>query len=104
MFWKVIKNNKVIDVLDHLIYLKWQDKHKIMVICDENNAQATLSSNKKTFWHVDGWHLVPVEGYDTVKLEEIDMYEYERLKRQQFMTYEEILDEYTLSLLEGGIL
>ena len=104
MYYKVIKNNKVIDVLDQLIYLKWQHKHQIMILAEAEDAQAILSSDKNTIWHVDGWYLVPVDGYDTIELEEIDIYEYERLKRQCLMTYEEILDEYTLSLLEGGIL
>ena len=104
MFWKVIKNNNVIDVLDNLIYLKWQDKHQIMILSDENEAQAILSSDKNHMWHVEGWYYIPVDGYDTVTLEEIDKYEYERLKRQHLMTYEEILDEYTLTLLKGGLL
>ena len=48
MYYKVIKNNKVIDVLDNLIYLKWEPKHKIMVLSDENEAQAILSSDKNS--------------------------------------------------------
>ena len=51
MYYKVLKNNKVIDVLDKLVFLKYQPKHKIMVLCDENDAQAILSSDKNTIWH-----------------------------------------------------
>ena len=71
MYYKVLKNNKVIDVLDNLIYLKWQPKHKIMVLTDESDAQAILSSDKNTVWHEQTLYNVPVNGYDTVKIEEI---------------------------------
>lgn len=105
MYYKVIKDNKVIDVLDQLIYLKYQPKHKIMVLSDENEAQAILSSNGNTIWHERTLYNVPVENdYDTVDLVEISKYEYEQLKRQYLMSYQEIIDEYTLSLLEGGVL
>lgn len=104
MYYKVIKNNKVIDVLDNLIYLKWQDKHKIMVLSDENEAQAILSSDKNTIWHEETLYKIPVSGYDTVSLVEIDEYEYKQLKMLNCKTPEEIIDNYTLLLLEGGLL
>lgn len=104
MFYKVIKDNKVIDVLDDLIYLKWQDKHKIMVLSDENEAQAILSSDKNTIWHEKTLYKVPVDGYDTVELFEIDEYEYKQLKVLNMKTPESIIDEYNLLLLEMGVL
>ena len=104
MYWKVIKNNKVIDVLDNLIYLKWQDKHKIMVLSDENEAQAILSSDQNTIWHEETLYEIPVDGYDTVSIEEIDEYEYKQLKMLNYKIPSEIIDAYTLSLIEGGIL
>lgn len=104
MFYKVIKNNKVIDVLDHLIYLKWQDKHKIMVLCDEDNAQAILSSDKNSIWHEKTLRKIPVPGYDTVELVEIDEYEYKQLKVLNGKTPYEIAEELMLSLIERGIL
>ena len=104
MYYKVIKNDRVIDVLDNLIYLKWQDKHKIMVITDENEAQAILSSDKEMIWHVKGMYNVPVEGYDTVELNKIDKYEYEQLKILNGKTPEEIIDDFVLQMLEGGVL
>ena len=80
MYYKVIKDNKVIDVLDNIIYLKWQDKHKIMILSDENEAQAILSSDKNTIWHEKTLYNIPVSGYDIVELIEIDEYEYKQLK------------------------
>ena len=104
MFYKVLKNNKVIDVLDNLIYLKWQDKHKIMILTDENDAQAILSSDNNTVWHEETLYKVPVNGFDTVRIEEIDEYEYKQLKMLNGKTPEEIIDHFVLSLLADNII
>ena len=104
MYYKVLKDNKVIDVLDHLTYLKWQDKHSIMVLSNEDEAQAILSSDNNTIWHEESLYEVPVEGFDTVRIEEIDKYEYERLKLLNGKTPEEIIDNFVLSLVQGGII
>lgn len=104
MYYKVIKDNKIIDVLDQLIFLKYQEKHNIMVICDESEAQAVLSSDKNTIWHEETFYNIPVDGYDTVKLEEIDKYEYNQLKMLNMKTPQEIIDAYTLFLLESEVL
>ena len=106
MYYKVIKNNKVIDVLDNLIYQKWEPKHKIMVLSDENFAQAILSSSKDDIWHVKGFYKVPVDEpkFETVEIEEIDKFEFEQLKVLNGKTPEEILREYTLLLISEGVI
>ena len=104
MYYKVIKDNKVIDVLDNLIYLKWQPKHKIMVLCDENEAQAILSSDKETIWHEATMYKVPVDGFETVHLVEIDEFEYKQLKMLNSKTPQEIIDNFVLNLLENNII
>jgi hypothetical protein len=106
MFYKVLKNNKVIDVLDHLTYLKWQPKNKIMLLSDEGEAQAILASDGNTIWHVDGLYDLPIEAgnYDTVELVEIDIYEFKKLRMLNCKTYNEIADEVILSLIESGII
>ena len=104
MYYKVIKNNKVIDVLDHLTYLKWQKKNKIMLLSDLNEAQAILGSDGNTIWHVEGFYDLPVDGYETVKICEIDKYEYKQLKMLSGKTPEQIIDEYNLLLLDMGVI
>ena len=104
MYYKVIKDNKVIDVLDSLIYLKWQDEHKIMVLCDESEAQAILSSDKNTIWHEKTLYHVPVSGYETVEILPISQLEYKQLKVLNMKTPEAIIDEYNLLLLEMGVI
>lgn len=104
MFYKVIYNDKVIDVLDQLVYVKYQEKYNRMILCDEREAQAILSSDEKHVWHEKTLYNIPVDGYDTVRIEKIDAYEYEQLKIFKLKTLEEVIDEYTLLLIEGGIL
>lgn len=104
MYYKVLFNDRVIDVLDKLIYLKYQPKHKIMILTDENDAQAILSSNQNYIWHVEGWYNIPVGGYDTVELVEIDKFEYEQLKMLNYKSPQEIIDAFMISLLENNIL
>ena len=104
MYYKVLKNDKVIDVLDNLIYLKWEPKHKIMILTDVNDAQAILSSDNNTIWHENTLYNIPVGGYDNVDVIEIDEYEYKQLKVLNMKTPSEIIDEFVLSLLEEGVL
>lgn len=104
MYYKVIKNNKVIDVLDNLIYLRYEPKHKIMVLTDENDAQAILSSDGDSIWHEKNLYKVPVSGYETVELEEIDEFEYKQLKMLNLSTPEAIIDAFMISLLENNII
>lgn len=104
MYYKVIKNNKVIDVLDNLIYLKWDSKHKIMVLSDINDAQAILSSDKNSVWHEKTLYRVPVDGYETVTVEPIEEFEYKQLKMLNCRSLDEILDEYTLLLISEGVI
>lgn len=104
MFYKVMKDNKVIDVLDKLVFLKYQPRHDVMVNCTEDDAQAFLSSDKNTIWHDITLYNIPIPGYDTVSLVEIDEYEYNRLKMLNGRTPEEIIDLYTAMLISQNII
>lgn len=104
MYFKVLKNNKVIDVLDKLVYLKYQPKHKIMVLSDVNEAQAILSSDNETIWHERSLYKIPVEGYDTVDLVEIDAYEYKQLKVLNMKSPQEIIDSVIFELINEGVI
>ena len=104
MYYKVIKDNKVIDVLDKLVYLKWEPYIQMMVLSDENEAQAILSSDKNTVWHERTLYRIPTSGYETVQLVDIDEHEYKQLKMLNGKTPEEIIDEFVLYMLEEGVL
>lgn len=47
MYYKVLKDGRVIDALDRLQFVKYQPKHDIMVNCTEDDAQGIISSNGK---------------------------------------------------------
>ena len=99
MYYKVVLDNKVIDVLDNLVYLKYQPKHNRMLICNESEAQAVFSSDRKEIWHVEGFYDLLVDGYETVRLEPIDKYEYRRFKVFSGKTPETIIDEFVKLVL-----
>ena len=103
MFYKVIYDNKIIDVLDGLVYLRYRVKHDRMVLCKEDKAQAILSSNGEHVWHVEGFYDLPVDGYDTVELIEIDEYEYRKLKVFCGKSIEEVIDEFVEFTLNNEI-
>ena len=102
MYYKVMKNGRVIDVLDQLIYVKWSPKLCCMTRTNESYAQGFLSSDKSTIWHADQFLQLPVTGYDTVDLVEIDEYEYKQLKTLSYKTPEDIIDAFVLSLFDEG--
>lgn len=107
MYYKVMKNNKVIDVLDNLIYLKWEPKHKIMVLSGIDEAQAFLSSGKDDFYHERTWYNIPSDAdikCEAVDLIEINQFEYKKLKTLNLKTPEEIIDAFVMSLLEENII
>lgn len=104
MYYKIIKNEKIIDVMDGLVYLKYQPKHDIMLACQPNEAQAILSSDTETVWHEKKLYPIPKKGYDTVEAVEIDEREYRQLRALHCNTPQEIIDAYTLNLIEEGVL
>lgn len=104
MFYKVIKDGRVIDVLDQLIFMRYQPKHKIMILCGENEAQAILSSDMNTIWHEETLYNVPIGGYDTVSIKEIDEFEYKQLKALNGKTPEDIIDNFMMQLIEEGVI
>lgn len=106
MYYKVLKDGKVIDVLtsDEIVFLCYQEKHDRMIFCDESEAQAIFSSDRKHIWHEESLYNIPVSGYDTVKLCEIDKYEYDQRKILGLQTPEEIIDAFVMSLLEDKVI
>lgn len=106
MYYKVIKDNRVIDVIDHLIYLQWQPRNKIMLTCKSKDAQAFYSSDGSTIWRDELFNDIPKSApkFDVVKLIEIDEYEYKQLKMLNGKTAEQIADELILDLINSGII
>ena len=104
MYYKVIKNKRVIDILDNLYYCKYQFKHDILLGCDEMEAQGIYSSDGSTAYHLSTLNAFPVDKFDTVSLEEITEMEYKRLAMYHLQTPEEIAQNVILELMERGAL
>ena len=101
MYYKVVKDDVVLDLLNEIHYVKYQRKHGIFLVCNPMEAEGIYSSNRETVWHLPGLNNIPAEGYDTVELVEIELAEYERRKQFGGRTPEEIVDAYTALLIQG---
>lgn len=82
MYYKVLKDGKIIDVLDKIVYCKHQMKHDIVLLCKINEAQLFLSSDENYAWHDYSLRRLPKEvtKYETVELVKISELEYETIK------------------------
>lgn len=81
MYYKVLKSGTVVDALDHVLYVKYQSKHDLLLLCDIKEAQAILSSNGKYGWHIAGLYNFPPDNQEC-QIIEIGKYEYDTLKLQ----------------------
>ena len=105
MYYKVLnKNNKVIDVLSNLTYVRYSEKSNRLLISPQGQAFGVLSSSQDKAWHIRGF--VKPNGYpcDTIDLVQISEEEYKQLKIFNGKTPEEVIDAYTLSLIEEGLI
>jgi hypothetical protein len=57
MYYKVIQNHQIIDVLFNPIYIKWTNR---LVSCPLKEARGVLSSDKQQFWNVEGFPILPI--------------------------------------------
>lgn len=107
-YYKIIKDKKIIDVLQEIIYVKYQKRNKLMLRCKEqDNPMGVLSSCQSTIYHVEGMKKFPMDKYMTVEMYECDEAEYLSLKAVldenkvveeiATETYENDTDEVTIS-------
>lgn len=80
MYYRVVKNGKVIDVLDRIVYVKHQEKHNQLLICDIKEAQAILSSDGSYAWHIEGLYNFNPDN-TTYIISEISKYDYDKYKK-----------------------
>lgn len=103
MYYKVIQNQKVIDILDSLKYVKFQLKHRTLLLCDISEAQGVLSSSGDTAYHTSECLAFPCDDFPTVTIEEITKTEYDNLARLHLRSPEEIAQELLLDLMSRGV-
>ena len=103
MFYKVTQNGRVIDVVDQIVYVRYDKRHDDIYICEPENANAFLSSDRRNCWRVRQMKLSD-KNFDTVELDEITEQEFLQLRALNLKTPEEIIDAYTFALISGGII
>lgn len=104
MYYKIIKNNEVVDIVPSLSYVRISPKSQKILLCSQEQASGIVSSDSKTVWHLEGYYPFPGDEYETVKAIQINKEEYYQLKALNGKTPEEIIDNYTLYLIEEGLL
>lgn len=83
MYFKIIYNNLVIDILDSLQYVRWLKRAHKFVRTEMTSAHGILASDNLNIYHVDGMpEFEGMSNYKTVHLVEIDKEEYESLNSQ----------------------
>lgn len=81
-FYKIIIAGKIVDA--NCIYLKWQQKHHILIGCEASEAQFIQSSDQSEVWRAKWLNPAPPEAgeYDTVEAVEITEEEYIALRKK----------------------
>lgn len=80
--YKVIANGTVIDA--NCVFLKYQEKHGILIGCDAAEAQFIQSSDQAKVWRTPWLNPVPegIGEFETVEAVEISEEEYSEIKAQ----------------------
>ncbi len=82
MYYKVLKENKVVDVLKNIIYIKYQEKHNLLLLCNIQEAEAILSSDGMHGWHIEGLYNFPPDNTE-YEIIGITKPEYEELSKER---------------------
>ena len=69
-YFKAIKDEMIVDVYDHLEFIRYDEKAKKVLRCSESDTpHGIIQRNGKKNYHVEGWPELPGE-YETVSLVE----------------------------------
>ena len=80
--FKIIENNQIIDVIENLKFVKCLPKSKKIICVDERQANGIMASNGNDVYHIYGTPYTFEDVVKSVRFEEIDVEEYERLTQQ----------------------
>lgn len=83
MYFKIIYNALVIDILDSVQYVRWLKRGKKFVKTEMTSANGILASDGINIYHVEGMPEFDGMGnYKTVHMLQIEKEEYDRLNSQ----------------------
>lgn len=64
MYYKIMHNDTVTDVVERKSFVRWQDKHGMIVPCGEEAANG-IQTTDGTIYHADGMSDFPQGDYET---------------------------------------
>lgn len=73
MYYKIIRDNKIIDAIETIDYVRYYKNIGLLRCSKDDEPQGIIAPDNEHIWHVDGWAEFPPEsGWDddTVTLEE----------------------------------
>ena len=83
MYFKIIYNALVIDILDSIQYVRWLKRGKKFVKTEITSAHGILASDGINIYHVEGMpEFNGMGNYKTVHMIQIEKEEYDKLKSQ----------------------
>lgn len=104
MYYKIIKDGKIMEAIKEPTYVRASRKTGKLLLCGKKEASGILSDDNQRVWHLLGYQPFPEDVYETVTLVGITEEEYQHIKIFGGRTPEEIIDAYTLTLIEEGVL
>lgn len=103
-YYKVICNRKTVDTIaGDFRFVKYQLKHKIVLLCPENEAEGIIADSGNIY-HTSSCLPFPINDYPTASIEEITKAEYEQLYRLCNKTAEEIMEDFMTDLIKRGVI
>lgn len=82
MYYKVILGSTIVDAQERLHYVMWQEENQLLLTCSVEQANGIVSSDGSMVWHLDGLPAFSAGDYQTVRVVEIGLDEYEQLIEQ----------------------
>lgn len=63
--YKITVGSTIVDVVDELIFVRYDSRCKMMMRCDKQEAQGILSEDSSIIWHLAGYPPFGIDGYQT---------------------------------------
>lgn len=89
MFYKIMHNNMVIDLLNEVRWVRYLPNSKRLVATDSQAANGVMGSDHNTVYHIFGKPYTFANEVKTVEVVKIDALEYNRLQTQFMLQKQE---------------
>lgn len=89
MFYKLMYNNMVIDLLNEVRWVRYLPNSKRLIATDSQAANGVMGSDHDTVYHIFGKPYTFANEVKTVEVVKIDALEYDRLQTQFMLQRQE---------------